>query len=75
MVINFSELKDIVKRLVIDKLDHSYLNDIIKTIPTAENTALWIHSRLVGEFKKRYNQDVVIEFIRLWETSGSYVEL
>ncbi len=41
MVMDFVELKKIVERTVLEKLDHSYLNDLIPQ-PTAENIALWI---------------------------------
>ncbi len=51
MVVDFKELKDIVKRLVIDELDHKMLNDIKvenekhpfpADNPTAENMVEWI---------------------------------
>jgi len=48
MVIDFSDLKQIVRRQAIDKLDHRCLNDLIDN-PTAENMAEWIWRRLVGE--------------------------
>lgn len=31
-----------IKQMVMEKLDHSYLNDVIKMNPTAENIAKWI---------------------------------
>ncbi len=48
MVIDFSDLKRIVRREVIDKLDHRCVNDLIDN-PTAENMADWIWRRLMGE--------------------------
>lgn len=38
MVLDFTVLKNIVKE-VIARYDHKYLNDIMKTVPTAENIA------------------------------------
>ena len=48
MAIDFGELKLVVERLVIDQLDHKYLNDLMEN-PTAEETAVWIWRRLTGE--------------------------
>lgn len=46
LVIDFVILKRIVKKQVLDKLDHQLINDIIK-VASAENTALWIWEQLV----------------------------
>ena len=45
MVIDFSDLKHIVKESVIDRLDHRYINDLIEN-PTAERMAEWIWQKL-----------------------------
>jgi len=45
VVIDFIELKQIVTQHILDKLDHSHLNDTIQN-PTAENTAIWIWNNL-----------------------------
>jgi queuosine biosynthesis protein QueD len=45
MVIDFVELKEIVKREVLSYLDHAYINEIIPQ-PSAENIAEWIWERL-----------------------------
>ena len=45
MVIDFSELKQVVRCEVIDHLDHKYVNDLIDN-PTAERMAEWIWRRL-----------------------------
>ena len=50
MIIDFVELKKIVKERVVDKLDHAYLNDIIPQ-STAENISLWIWDQLESELK------------------------
>ncbi len=46
MAIDFSDLKQTVKRAVVDKLDHKYVNDLIEN-PTAEVMSVWIWQRLV----------------------------
>jgi 6-pyruvoyltetrahydropterin/6-carboxytetrahydropterin synthase len=46
MATDFSTIKKIVNNCVISKLDHSYLNDIIKN-PTAENLSIWIWEQLM----------------------------
>ena len=47
MGIDFADLKTVVRREVIDRLDHTYLNDLIEN-PTAENIAVWIWGRLAA---------------------------
>lgn len=60
MIIDFSDLKQIVRREVIGKLDHRCLNDLIDN-PTAENMADWIWRRLTPELPG------LVE-VELWET-------
>ena len=45
LAIDFSDLKRVVKQVVVDPLDHSYVNEIIEN-PTAEVMAVWIWKRL-----------------------------
>lgn len=45
MVIDFVVLKRIVKRHVLEKLDHQYLNDVLEN-PSAERMAEWIWKQL-----------------------------
>ena len=45
LVIDFVILKKIVKKQVLDKLDHQTINDIIE-VASAENTAIWIWEQL-----------------------------
>lgn len=45
LAIDFSELKRVVRDVVVDPLDHRYLNEIIDN-PTAEVMAIWIWERL-----------------------------
>ncbi len=64
IVMDFAELKSVVKNEIIDELDHAYLNTKIHN-PTAENMAIWI-------WKKLETQIPVYE-IKLWETPTSFV--
>lgn len=41
MVVDFTHIKDVVM-----KLDHAFINDIVKINPTAENIAKWIHDQI-----------------------------
>ena len=45
MAIDFADLKEIVRREVVDRLDHTCLNDRIDN-PTAEVMAVWIWNAL-----------------------------
>ena len=45
MIIDFTILKKIVNDNIIEKLDHNYLNNIVKQ-PTAENIVGWIWNEL-----------------------------
>ncbi len=45
MAIDFADLKQCVKKEVIDRLDHKNINDLMEN-PTAEVMALWIWKRL-----------------------------
>lgn len=59
MVIDFLDLKKIVKEKVLTKLDHVYLNEVVGQ-PTAENLAIWIWDQL--------EKDLPLYEIKLWET-------
>lgn len=64
MIIDFSDIKNIVKKYILEKLDHSDLNEIIPQ-PTAENIILWIW----GELEDKLN----LSELKLWETSTSFI--
>ena len=70
MVIDFKDIKSIVKKEVVDKLDHTYLNEVF-TQPTAEVMAVLIFETLKNAFPK----DCTLEKIRLYETEDSYAEV
>ncbi|MBU0791701.1 MAG: 6-carboxytetrahydropterin synthase QueD [Gammaproteobacteria bacterium] len=69
MVVDFSELKEVVEKLIISQLDHECLNDILQfeNDPTAERLAVFIFNTL-RQFDVPFNVDEV----KVWETSTSY---
>jgi 6-pyruvoyltetrahydropterin/6-carboxytetrahydropterin synthase len=72
MIIDFSNLKEIVNYHIIEKLDHAYLNDVLPFRPTAENMVLWIADVLSNALK---SYKVKVVSIKLWETAGAYAEV
>ncbi len=48
MILDFDEISAVVKPSVIERLDHSSLNDLLPN-PTAEHIALWIWHELRGK--------------------------
>ena len=70
MVIDFGDLKKIVKEEIIDILDHSYLNEALQTdYPTAEYVCLWVWRKLFKTFQYSLKR------VRIYETSDSYAEI
>jgi 6-pyruvoyltetrahydropterin/6-carboxytetrahydropterin synthase len=45
MAVDFGDLKQVVRREIVDRLDHRYVNDLLEN-PTAERMAEWIWQRL-----------------------------
>ncbi|SNX54315.1 6-carboxytetrahydropterin synthase QueD [Thermoanaerobacterium sp. RBIITD] len=72
MVIDFEILKDIVNKVIIDKLDHHYLNEVFGFNTTCENIITWMWKELKPELKsERYE----LYKIKLWETPTSFAEI
>ena len=67
MIIDFGDMKRLVNKTVIDKLDHQYLNDLIET-PTAENLVKWVVQELENVF------GYSLQRVRIYETPTSYAE-
>lgn len=65
MAIDFADLKHIVRREVVDRLDHTYLNDTIGN-PTAEVLSVWIWEALREPL-------VGLVEVSLWETRNCAV--
>ncbi len=69
MIIDFIELKQIVKDRVISRLDHAYINDII-TQPSAENIALWVWHEIEEGVRR---ENCKLHEVLVWETEDSCV--
>jgi 6-pyruvoyltetrahydropterin/6-carboxytetrahydropterin synthase len=67
MIMDFTELKNIVKEVVLDSHDHSYLNDIYPN-PTAEVMVCAIAEAI----HERLPINVHLRMVKLWETETSY---
>lgn len=74
MVMDFGDLKSIVKDIIVEKIDHQNLNDLEPfkdANPTAENIVAWIVSVLTSESSPlRY----CLIRVRVYETPDSYSE-
>lgn len=60
MVVDFDEISALVRPLIVDRLDHASLNDVMPN-PTAEHIALWIWDALEGKLPQ-------LTEIVVWET-------
>lgn len=69
MVLDFKELKNIVKSLIVDTHDHAMLNDFYEN-PTAEVMVVSMFNLISTHLPA----DVKLESVKLWETSTSYAE-
>ena len=70
MVVDFAKLKKGVESEVIDKLDHTLLNNTVEN-PTCENLLEWIWKALFSI----HEGGVVLERLRLYETPDSFAEV
>ena len=75
MVLDFGEIKKVIKKMIIDKFDHQLINEVpswrnTQLRPTAENMvevfAKWIRAWDSRKYKNNLVQ------LRLWETPTSY---
>ncbi|HSX08709.1 MAG TPA: 6-carboxytetrahydropterin synthase QueD [Candidatus Saccharimonadales bacterium] len=66
LVLDFLDIKEVVKKKVLAVLDHKYLNDIIEQ-PSAENITMWIWEQLHSSLPLIYE-------ITLWETPNSFAK-
>jgi len=70
-VCNFSELKEAVNKVVIERYDHANLNDYFD-LPTAENILKRIYSDLE---KAIQGKPYKLHSLTLYETSNSYAKI
>ena len=68
MVMDYGRLKKVVTDLVLDRMDHAYLNDIFPN-PTAENMVIYIATIL-----KHQLLPATLTKVELWETRNSYAK-
>ncbi len=66
MIMDFSRLKEIVNKYIINKLDHTNLNNMFEN-PTAEILVDWITTTLLLFIPN-------LSRVKLYETSSSYAE-
>jgi len=68
MIMDFADLGSRVAELVVDLVDHRYLNDLFDFVPTAEVLAAWALSTL-------RDAGLAAVRVRMWETPTSYAEV
>ncbi|MEH7451348.1 6-carboxytetrahydropterin synthase QueD [Gottfriedia acidiceleris] len=77
LVIDFGDIKQIWKEKIEIYLDHRYLNEMLPPMnTTAENMVVWIYEQMENALKGHTNpeQDIRVEFVRLFETPTCYAE-
>ena len=71
MVMDLQDLSEIMRRTVVARLDHHYLNDVMEERTTAENVIHWIWDALLAGGLP----EPLLYRIRLWETATGWVEV
>jgi len=74
MVLDFSRLEELVRDRILDRLDHSFLNEVMEENPTVENLCLFI--------ARRWEEDVApllpglrLRRVEVWESPFSSAAL
>lgn len=70
MIMDFIMLKRTVQELVLSKLDHACLNDILPQ-PSAENIAIWVWQQLE---EKLSGPNYKLFEVEVWETKTSGIQ-
>ncbi|MEN8904747.1 MAG: 6-carboxytetrahydropterin synthase QueD [Clostridiales bacterium] len=72
MIVDFHDIDKIIKRDILRRIDHLYLNEIFDFNPTCENIAIWIFENI----EKIMNSDELkLKKIILWETPTSFITI
>jgi 6-pyruvoyltetrahydropterin/6-carboxytetrahydropterin synthase len=75
-VMDLKDLRDLVRQEIIDKVDHTYLNEDVPflkgMLPSTENFAIAIWKIIQPLLKSKYNVDLFK--IKLTETTNHFVE-
>jgi len=75
LAIDFGDVKALVKRVVVDRLDHQYLNAVLPAMnTTAENMIVWMYEQISAALTLR-SASARLERLVLWETPTSAVEI
>lgn len=73
MLVDFKTIKKVVQGLIIDKVDHKCLNDVLPFNPTAENISAWIFQQLSLVLNSLFYKLVSV---KVWENYPEcYVEV
>src|SRR5207302_4376634 len=71
MVMNFRDVKRLVRERVVSRLDHYHLNDVVGGLTTAENLLYWIADQLLGPPPAtRAPAADLLTRLELWETAS-----
>lgn len=90
MVIDFSDLKQIVNKIIekwdhtllLNENDHEFINALSQTTkileipgePTAENLCYRLFEEIRIELDTQYRLGIKINFVRIWENDDAYAE-
>lgn len=74
MIVDFKELKRIIKVKVEDKLDHKNLNEIFEQNTTAENMSKWIYDEINDAFKETNIKCIKVELNETSKNKAIYEE-
>ena len=72
MGLDFGDLKEIVQREIIEKVDHKMLNDVLPFRKTAENMVVYFYEVLEQQLALL---GVEVLKLKVWETQTSYAEV
>lgn len=76
-LVDFKDLKKVMKEIVVDRCDHRYLNDLMPFNTTAENMVKFYFDLLTYGLIQLYGNEsryIRLESVKLWETPTSYAE-
>ncbi|MDI3256408.1 MAG: 6-carboxytetrahydropterin synthase QueD [Kyrpidia sp.] len=76
LVVDFNEIKALVQRVVLERFDHRYLNELVPFNTTAENLVVFLYEEIARSLlQSPRGAEVTLERVRLWETPTSYAEV
>jgi len=69
-ILDFKDIKNLVKEHVIDRLDHHHLNDVLEN-PTSENLVHWVWAELWDRIALASDNKARLVEVTIWETPTS----